>query len=527
MGKTKRARRSPDQIGLDPRTGERLFGQRPVGQMQTAQSATRLQALCALAQAVYAVESLQEILQRAVDFLQALLGPERCIVGVFGADQEPACVCSKGVDASGPVGQWPVSQNILARVRQEYVALLSSDTQTDEALRDFKSVEALGIRSVLCVPLGSREQVRGVVYLDCQLRSKAFTQDDLLFLTALCRMLDLAIHRTDQLQEARARAALSAEHARQLRAELFRRHKIVGTSSAIVQAFDKLKRLASAPLPLLLVGETGTGKEMFARAAHFGGARAGGPFVVAHLAAANPNLIESELFGHERGAFTGATQQRIGVIERAHRGTLFLDEVARLSPETQLKLLRAVEQKEFCRVGGSETIRSDFRLVTATTADLEAMKARGQFLPDLYYRLAGAVIRLPALRDRQEDIPLLVRHFLEQEGVARRFSSGALRALEQYPWPSNVRELRSAILAIIWTSDADPVQSEHVRQYLERQAATAQPERFVPLAERLAQIEREHIVRALQIAGGNKNRAMELLGMARGTFFERLKRYRL
>ena len=517
----------PDPVAVDPRSDEWLSGDVGRPSEELAEAVARLKSLCVLSQTVYLNQTAGQILEVAVAFLDRLLCPERCILAVFGDEGEVSEVRSKGIDAEAPLSDWPVSQSILCKVRQDYVALLSTDAQKDKRLKDFKSVGALNIRSVLCVPLGTESDHRGIVYLDSRLETKAFNKSDLLFLTAVCRYLDLAIHHAAQLREAKEQAQLSEQRVLCLREELFRKHKIVGVSPAMVNAYKKIKQIAATPLSIVLTGETGTGKELFARAAHLSSPRADGPFVVTNLAAINPNLIESELFGHEAGAFTGANQKRIGLLERANGGTLFLDEIARAPNETQFKLLRAIEQKDFQRVGGNASIRSDFRVIAATSRDLQSMIEEGRFLPDLYYRLAEAAISLPPLRDRKEDIPLLARHFLEQDGLGRRFSSGAMRALQQHPWPGSVRELRSAVLAIVWTTDADPIHPEHVVRCMRLQAAPSTSGQFVPLAQRLAEVEREHIARALEIAGGNKNRAMELLGMARATFFERLKRYRL
>lgn len=518
----------PQQAAIDPRTGEWLFGDRRAQAIDATQAIDRLGALCALGQAVYSSVGLDELFEAVVRFLDRLLEPEHCFVGVFGQGDEFLCVRAKGFDVQRPLAEWPLSHSILRRARDEYVALLSSDAQSDEHLKQFESVAAYDIHSVICVPLGAPGKVRGTLYLDRRLEECPFRQADLLFVTAVSRFLELAVEHDFQLREARARAALSEQHARCLQKELFQRYRIVGTSKAILQAYDQIKRIAAAPLAVVLVGETGTGKELFARALHLSSPHAAGPFVVTHLAAINPNLVESELFGHERGAFTGATEQRIGVLEEAHGGTLLLDEVARIPQETQVKLLRAIETRTFRRVGGTSTIQSDFRVAASTNADLKRLTQEGRFLPDLYYRLAQCVVTLPPLRDRTEDIPLLVRHFLGQERIARRFTSAAMAALKRHPWPGNVRELRSAVLALAWTVEADPIDQRHVRAFLSAaKAVSSPPASFPTLAERLAEVEREHIARALEIAGGNKSKAMQLLGMSRATFFERLKRYRL
>ena len=517
----------PDYVAVDPQSNDWLCGKDTLSAQDLPQAHAKLKALCALGQAVYLNRTPDQILEAAMVFLDALLCPERCILAVFGDDDQITDFRCTGLHADVPMSDLPVSQSILRMVREDYVAVLSTDAQKDTRLKEFKSVRDENIRSVLCVPLGTESDVRGIVYLDSRIETKAFNKDDLLFLTAVCRFLDLGIHHATQLQDAKEQARLSEQRLVCLREELFQKHKIIGNSRAIVDAYQRIKQIASAPLSIVLTGETGTGKELFAHAVHLSSPRADAPFVVTNLAAINANLIESELFGHEAGAFTGAYEKRLGLLERADGGTLFLDEIARAPKETQFKLLRAIEQKKFERVGGNELLRSDFRVIAATSQDLQTMMQEGQILPDLYFRLAEATVSLPALRERTEDIPLLVDHFLKQERIPRRFSPQAIEVLKSYAWPGNIRQLRSTVLGVACVTDDNPIDSVHVREHLRIFEQSTTADALVTLSERLADAEREHILLALETANGNKNEAIKLLGMARATFFERLKRYRL
>lgn len=319
----------------------------------------RLRALCVLGRDAYACESYDAVAAMVSQFLGSLLNPERLILAVRAPEGPFASVQSTGIEASADERDWPVSQNLLANVRRDHLAILSTDAQEDARLKDFKSVNAAGIRSLLCVPLGTKEAPRGLVYLDSRLNTGVFNRRDLLFLTAVCRLLDLAIQSIDRKTRDRKRAEQDRRHIELLQEELFERHQIVGQSGVLLAAYAKLKKIAGrTELPLLLRGETGTGKELFARAAHWTSSCRDGPLVPVSLAAGSETLIESELFGHEKGAFTGADRRRIGLLEKADGGTLFLDEVADVPLNIQAKLLRILEEKVFARLGGSEPLRS-------------------------------------------------------------------------------------------------------------------------------------------------------------------------
>jgi transcriptional regulator with GAF, ATPase, and Fis domain len=286
--------------------------------------------------------------------------------------------------------------------------------------------------------------------------------------------------------------------------------------------------VAATNTNVLITGETGTGKELIARAIHENSPRRERLLVKVNCAAISAGLVESELFGHERGAFTGAVQRRNGRFELANGGTLFLDEVGELPLETQVKLLRVLQEREFERVGGSETLRVDVRVVAATNRDLPEMVARGRFREDLYYRLAVFPVALPALRERAGDIPLLVqsfvRRFARQSG--RRIdgvSPDAMRRLVGYHWPGNVRELRSVVerAALLTTGDAVTAQALPA-QVLEQPAALWQGRERRPS---LKEVEQAYIRHVLEQVQGNQTRAASVLGISRKALWEKRRRY--
>jgi two-component system nitrogen regulation response regulator NtrX len=337
--------------------------------------------------------------------------------------------------------------------------------------------------------------------------------------------------------------------ARALRAELGFTGEMVGKSEAMSVVRQMIARVAPTDARVLITGESGTGKELVASAIHDGSPRREKPFVRVNCAAIPRDLVESEMFGHERGAFTGATQTRIGRFELAHRGTLFLDEVGDLGPDAQAKLLRAIEAKEIQRVGGNRVIRTDVRILAATNHDLQRAVRGGTFREDLYFRLNVIPLAIPPLRDRSEDVPELVAHFSEQflqrTGQARpRWRSDALQLLRDYPWPGNVRELANIIerLAILHPGAEmtgqqveDVLLVEHDRleeapttptraQPTLGDRATATPEHAASLADRLDAFERAVIARALAEAGGNVADAARRLQTDRPNLYRRMKR---
>jgi two-component system nitrogen regulation response regulator NtrX len=301
---------------------------------------------------------------------------------------------------------------------------------------------------------------------------------------------------------------------------------IVGRSPLVQALLQEIEVAGRSTARVLILGENGTGKELVSRALHAASARRDGPFVAVNCSAIPEELIESELFGHERGAFTGATQSRRGRFEEAHGGTLFLDEVGDLSPRAQTKLLRVLEGGEFSRVGGNRTIKVDVRVVAATNRDLAERVRAGHFREDLYFRLAVIPMTVPPLRERAEDIPLLIEHFAAQiatetRGKAKRFTSGAVDLLRRYPFPGNVRELRNLVERLIIMTAGPTVDPDRVSSVLPRnEAVPATPRR---LGDAVREFERDQIEAALS-AEGTVTKAAERLGLERSHLYKKMKK---
>ena len=315
-----------------------------------------------------------------------------------------------------------------------------------------------------------------------------------------------------------------------LRSELDVKHglaDITGTSEAMQKVFRLIQQAAPTQATVLIEGPSGTGKELVAHALHSLSQRANGPFVAVECAALNGNLLESELFGHEKGAFTDAVAKRIGRFEAADGGTIFLDEISEISPSTQVKLLRVLETRSFERLGSSETIKTDIRIVAACNRDLAQLVREGKFREDLYYRLAVIDIRLPALKERPGDIPLLVMRFLSEFTAANGnrvtgITPTAMKLLESYDWPGNVRELRNAVERMVVLSPGGQLDVADVPDHIRTPAA---PIPSVLPTGTLEATEKAKILAVLEQTGGNHSRAAQLLGISRRTLYRKLDKY--
>ena len=308
-------------------------------------------------------------------------------------------------------------------------------------------------------------------------------------------------------------------------------YALVGRSAAMLDVYKQLARVAGSPATVLIQGESGTGKEVVARVIHQHGPKARGSFVAVNCAAIPENLLESELFGHEKGAFTGAVTRKMGRFEQAGNGTLFLDEIADMSLALQAKILRAVQEREIERVGGTETIPVDVRLIAATNRDLKEAIKQGRFREDLYYRLAVITIRLPKLAERGDDLVLLTAYFVRlfaerYKKTIRTISDRALDLLRGHAWVGNVRELRNVIERAVIVADDDALRTEHLPDELRGEAA-ALSDRPQTGQLTLAQVEARHIARVLTQTGGQIGAAAEILGIHRNTLTRKMKEYGL
>ncbi|UCB46351.1 MAG: sigma-54-dependent Fis family transcriptional regulator [Spirochaetota bacterium] len=303
---------------------------------------------------------------------------------------------------------------------------------------------------------------------------------------------------------------------------------IIGKSTPMKKVFETIELVAPSRANVLIYGESGTGKEMIADAIHHNSPREDKSYIKVHCAALPESLLESELFGHEKGAFTGAISRKRGRFELAHLGTLFLDEVGEIPPQIQVKLLRVIQEREFERVGGEQPIKVDVRIISATNKNLKEEVEQGNFREDLYYRLDVVSIHVPPLRDKKDDIPLMTHKFIEEfskennkeiEGI----TNGALQALMSYKWPGNVRELRNVIESIVVLTKASIITEQDLPQYI--MAKDEQSHLKIPAGVSLAEAEKRMILFTLQNTGGNKTKASEMLKIGRKTLHRKLNEY--
>jgi Nif-specific regulatory protein len=400
-------------------------------------------------------------------------------------------------------------------------------------LRDARSIRALDTQAAVCVPLREHGVPRGVLYLDSVAPGLRSTRQEIPFLEAFASQAAVCLMNARELRRLEESHRLLAREVETLRAEAqsdagFAR--ILGRSPAMVLLFERIRLLKDTDIPVLLLGESGTGKELVARALHTEGRRRARPFVPVNCAGFPAELLDSLVFGHRRGAFTGAAQDSPGLVEQAEGGTFFLDEVGDMPAQLQVKLLRFLESGEFRRVGETEIRRADVRLISATNADIRTMVKNRTFREDLYFRLAGIHLELPPLRDRREDLPLLVDHFLE-EAIRRSprsitgITDRARTMLLRYPWPGNVRQLRHVIEgACALVPDGNPVDEGQLRLQLAGLSPEHSPAHVSgTLQEASSQFEREMLESVLRRNEWNITRAAKDLGISRQHLHSRIR----
>lgn len=376
---------------------------------------------------------------------------------------------------------------------------------------------------VLVTENGHEQLARDVLHLSSE--AKAF---DCIRKPLDYKELRIIIDRAaQQAINSRERRAVREQHAK-----AFNFEGMIGSSPSMSRIVDRIKRIADSKLTVLITGESGTGKELVARAIHFNSPRKDKPLRVINCAGLNENLLESELFGHVRGSFTGAVSDRKGLFEVADGGTLFLDEVGDMPLTMQAKLLRALENGEVMPVGSNDVRRVDVRVVAATKRELAEMINDGTFRDDLFYRLKQVMIRLPALREHREDIPLLVEHFIEEANVRHGkhvtgISSEALRRLTNHQWPGNVRELRSAIDSMVVLAENEKIDQDDLPDNLRGSTDIVLASGTSTAGMSMSDVEKLHIVSTLKLTGGNREKAAKILGIGARTLYRKLKEFGL
>lgn len=432
----------------------------------------------------------------------------------------------------------PVSRFLASTVLREEQGVLARNIMDDSQLGARDSSGDILATSVLCAPIRQASGPLGLMHLYSTNSGNPLDPDDLEFTLALADTVAVALSNLDHRDELAENLGKVRDENTQLRERLGVESEIVGESDAILQVTQEIARAAPSRATVLIRGESGVGKELVARAVHFSSPRSEGPFVCLNCAALTESLLESELFGHEKGAFTGATDRKVGKFEAAHEGTLMLDEIGEMSPAVQAKFLRVLEGASFERVGGNKAIAVDVRVIAATNRDLEQLVSEGAFRRDLYFRLHVLEILVPPLRKRPSDIPLLAHHFLERynDETGRRlkgFTNRAMEALKTYRWPGNIREMKNVIeRAVVLNPGGEAIDVEDL--ILSTLKTSGDTEADFPAvrsgayeAVPLAEIERRHILATLKTTGWNKSRSANILGIERSTLDRKIRRYEL
>jgi Nif-specific regulatory protein len=405
-----------------------------------------------------------------------------------------------------------MSETILTRIQRDRKAVLVNDLADRE---DFgHSVIDLKIRSFICAPLTYAERCLGLVYIDTRGGREQFDKNELQFVSAVGRIAGLC------LQNIRIQTNLSLENIR-LRSLVSNSGKLVGSSAAMENVFRLIQKVAPRDTSVLITGENGTGKELIARQVHEQSEQKDKPFVAVNCGAIPANLVESELFGYEKGAFTGAESTTPGKFELANEGTLFLDEIGEMPLDMQVKILRALQERKFFRVGGKAEIEVQIRVLSATNRDLKDAIETGEFREDLYFRLAVVTIDAPPLRDRDDDIIEIAEHFLQEEGEGIELTEPARECLQQYRWPGNIRELKNALEQAAILGDGKQITPSDLPSEIGKVGRG----RMKFLLKTLGEVEKQYILRVLEETGGNKARASKILGISRETLYQKLKTF--
>lgn len=472
--------------------------------------ARNLSALLKISRVVHAIRDLEELQAQLLDLIFEVIPAGRgAILLSDGNGQEFNSLYAR-TRQTGSHQLVRVSRTVARHVMKENVAILGVDVAASDTLRDVESLAVSDVRSLLCVPLSVFDRMIGCIYLDSTAATNRFHEEHLQFMAAVAAISAVA------LDNARRAQWLEQENQR-LTMEIRQEQNLVGEGGRMKEIFQFLARVGPTDSTVLIEGESGTGKELAARALHRNSHRSNKSFMAINCAAIPETLLETELFGHERGAFTGAAAQKKGKLEIADGGVVFLDEIGELAPALQVKLLRVLQEREFDRVGGTHPIKIDVRLIAATNRDLQDAVRKGEFRQDLYYRLAVVKLTMPPLRERREDIPMLTRHFVQKNAKRckvkpKPVSREAMAALINYDWPGNVRELENAVERALVMGSSDAILLEDLPESLIEQEPPEEMQEGRYHA-RVKELKKQLILHAVEQTRGNYVEAAGILGV--------------
>lgn len=467
-------------------------------------------ALFQLTEAVNSSKSIDTLIKETLQILMELFHMDLgCVFHLKEASKKPENVMTLNNSGSS---KYQASSSVVNQVIRDNVSVIASDIVDHQELSKHQSIAEYGAASIMCVPMRAADRVRGVLYLSSLTKRGAIKEHALQLLVAMATQIGLAMDNLRNLKR------LEQDNLA-LRSELTSNSELIGSSKAMQAVRQMIDKVAATNATVLVLGESGTGKELIANAIHEKSKRSQRTMVSLNCGAIPDTTVESELFGHEKGAFTGADTERPGKFELASGGTIFLDEVGEVPLLTQVKLLRALEQKSFYRVGGDKLIHADVRIVAATNTDLEIKVKQGEFRSDLLFRLKVFVIQAPPLRDKLEDLQELISHFLTQEGRDKNYwvSDSGTKKMMAYSWPGNVRELKNVLEREIILAEGVELNMDSLDPHIPKDNG------FVGPDATLKEAERAHIIQVLKKTGWNKKAAAEILGIGRPTIYDKIK----
>ena len=488
-------------------------------QLKTTESRSAYRRIHEFSLKVLANDSTNSLIEAILDSVIDLTGAGKGFLVLLDPEGRPRVSCARNIARESlPSELTNLSDSILQKVIASRKPIIVADALSNQEFNASSSVVSLQLHSVMCCPLIDREELKGVLYLGNNRVADVFDDAALDTLTVFAAQASLLIAQAERREE--LTAALN-----RLEAQLndTRDGQIIGASDAMETVMKRVRKVAPADISVLITGETGTGKELIARKIHQDSPRNRGPLVIINCGAIPANLLESELFGHVKGAFTGAIADKQGHFAAAAGGTLFLDEIGEMDLALQVKLLRAIQEKVITPVGGSKSIAVDIRVVSATHKNLQKLIQEGLFREDLFYRLNVVNIHLPPLRERGQDIELIARYFL---GKAKRevgssvqgFSKAGLAAVKKYSWPGNIRELENRIRKAVVLTDSNLITAEDL------DLDPSDIEEVVPLSVAKERFQMRYIARVLQRNGGNRTQTAKELGVDARTIFRYLKK---
>ncbi|MBI4722038.1 MAG: sigma 54-interacting transcriptional regulator [Candidatus Stahlbacteria bacterium] len=491
----------------------------------------RLKTLYRMGQIVNSITYIDKLLEKILDLTISVTGAERGFILMGEEEEMPTLKTARNMDGQSLKDMQDFSNTIIKDATFNGELILTTDAKNDPRFKNRMSIANFNLLSIICVPLRVKDNVIGAIYIDNRKRENVFTQEDLEFIKAFADQCGIAIENARlvaELKAANERLVKENVYLKNVVADRYGFDKIIGKSEPMQKIYHILEKVADSDASVLIEGETGTGKELVANAIHYNSQRKDRRFIIINCGALPEHLLESELFGHIKGAFTGAIKDKEGLFEVADNGTVFLDEVSELSPILQSKLLRVLQDGEIRKVGGTTYKKVNVRIIAATNKKLDEEVEIGTFRKDLYYRLNVIPIKLPTLQERKKDIPLLAKHFLAKfRAISNKnikgFANEVMQYFVNYNWKGNIRELENIIEAAVVMTENPIITLKDMPDKIIKQKKLPKEGKEILLSY----VERGHIIKVLEFAKQKKSKTAKLLGISRPTLYKKIKEYEI